>query len=482
MTPEERRPETTLFRPQFIDTHAHLDDPGFADDLQACLERAGAAGVVAIITVGTDLASSEWAVAHAGGNPRVYAAVGVHPHEAGSVTAADFARLAELTKHPKVVAVGETGLDFYRNLAPRAVAEEVFREHLKLAAEAGLPVIVHARQAHETALDVLASVSPAPAAVLHSFDGSLETARRATAMGLCISFTGVLTFRNAEALRAVAGEVPLDRVMVETDCPYLAPQRYRGMRNEPAYVSEVAGTLAQLHGLHVRDVARMTMQNARRFFRLGGIDGPGVIAYPLGDSLYLNITNQCTNACSFCIRFQTDYIGGHCLKLDHEPGVDEVLSALGGEGAAGELAQFQEVVFCGYGEPTCRLDVLKRVGRFLKDLGVQVRLDTNGTGSLQHGRNIVPELAKVVDEISISLNAASADEYTSLCRPRWGVETFPSVIDFIKKAKECFGRVTVTAVSCPGVHVEAVRHLARGLGVEFRLRRHVSHTDTDGTV
>jgi TatD DNase family protein len=266
--------------PGFLDTHAHLDDRRFASDLDACLGRAQAAGVLTIITVGTDLASSEAALALAGRCPQIYAAVGIHPHEAASVQPADFRRLGELAREPKVVAVGETGLDFYRDLAPRPVAEALFRQHLELALSADLPVIIHSRQAHDAVLDILesrphrASGRPhRPTGVLHSFDGPLATARRALDLGLCISFTGVLTYPNAEGLRQVASQLPLDRILLETDCPYLAPQPYRGKRNEPAYVVAVAETLAQLHGLPLADVARITSESARRLFRLRDAGG-----------------------------------------------------------------------------------------------------------------------------------------------------------------------------------------------------------------
>jgi TatD DNase family protein len=176
--------------------------------------------------------------------------------------------------------VGETGLDFYRDLAPRPVAEALFRQHLELALSADLPVIIHSRQAHDAVLDILesrphrASGRPhRPTGVLHSFDGPLATARRALDLGLCISFTGVLTYPNAEGLRQVASQLPLDRILLETDCPYLAPQPYRGKRNEPAYVVAVAETLAQLHGLPLADVARITSESARRLFRLRDAGG-----------------------------------------------------------------------------------------------------------------------------------------------------------------------------------------------------------------
>ena len=264
-----------------VDSHAHLNDPRLAPDLEACLERAGEAGVAAVITVGTDLGSCESAVELAAraadreAGPALYAAVGIHPHEAGSVRPAHFDRLAELAREPRVVAVGETGLDFHRNLAPRAEAEAVFRRHLELALEVGLPVIVHARRAHEAVLDILEGLAVRPPVVLHSFDASLPTAQRALALGCHLSFTGVITFPNAGDLREVARRVPLDRLLIETDSPYLAPQPHRGKRNEPAYVRAVAESLAQLHGLPLHEVARITTRTACRFFRLGGdVRGP----------------------------------------------------------------------------------------------------------------------------------------------------------------------------------------------------------------
>jgi len=253
-----------------VDSHAHLDDPRLAADVAGCLQRARQAGVVAVVTVGTDLASSERAVELSARFSEVYAAVGIHPHEAESARPAHSERLAQLAREPKVVAVGEAGLDFYRNLAPRATAEAVFRRHVELAVEVDLPLIVHGREAHDAILDILEALPRRPPAVLHSFDGSLETAQRALALGCHLSFTGVLTFPNARALREVAGCLPLDRLMVETDCPYLAPQTWRGKRNEPAYVVAVAETLAELNHLPLTDVAQTTTETAFRFFGLGG--------------------------------------------------------------------------------------------------------------------------------------------------------------------------------------------------------------------
>jgi TatD DNase family protein len=255
-------------RHPFIDTHAHLDDPRFAEDLDACLVRAREAGLVAVITVGTDLSSSETAFRLARHHPDVYAAVGIHPHEAASAQPEHFERLAQLLREPEVVAVGETGLDFYRDLSPRPLAEAVFRRHLELALDGDRPVIIHSRQAHDAVLNILEALRQRPRALLHSFDGSLSTARRAVELGLHLSFTGVLTYPSAEPLRRLASQLPLDRLLIETDCPYLPPQAHRGGRNEPAYVTDVAQALADAHGLSLRDVARVTTASARAVFAL----------------------------------------------------------------------------------------------------------------------------------------------------------------------------------------------------------------------
>jgi len=263
-----------------IDSHAHLDDK-FVSDRQHVLERALAADVRSIITVGTDLASSNRAVAlasiHTQGSfsqqqPTVWATVGVHPHDASQLSSEVLAELERLARNDCVVAVGEIGLDFYRNLSPPAVQERAFVEQLELARRLGKPVVIHDRDAHSQVLGLLRQVGKDWQGVMHCFSGDEEMAKQVISMGFFVSLAGPVTFDNAHRLQAVARFVPLERLLIETDCPYLAPQPHRGQRNEPAYVRLVAAKLAELKAVSLERVAEVTTDNAKRLFRLPALE------------------------------------------------------------------------------------------------------------------------------------------------------------------------------------------------------------------
>jgi TatD DNase family protein len=263
-----------------IDTHAHLDFSKFNGDRPAVVERARAAGVTTIVNVGTDLVSSRRAVALAEEYQDVYAAVGVHPHGAKKLDGATLGALRELAQRPKVVAVGEIGLDYYRNLSPRDAQRRAFQAQLAWAAKLGKPVIIHDRDAHDEVLNVLTkwaaglehSTLTGRLGVLHTFSGDLEMAQRAIDLGFYISISGPVTYKNARQLPEIVRALPLDRLLVETDCPFLAPEPYRGKRNEPAYTRLVAERIAELRGIPLDDLARATTANARRLFELANTD------------------------------------------------------------------------------------------------------------------------------------------------------------------------------------------------------------------
>jgi TatD DNase family protein len=449
-----------------VDSHAHLDSKHYATDLDAVIARAGANGVGHILTVGCDLESSRASVDLALRYNNVYASVGIHPHDAGTVNQATIDELARMIEAvDKVVAVGETGLDFYRDRSPRDRQEAAFRSHIQLAKQTGKPLIIHDRNAHDDVVRIMQEENAGDAGgMLHCFSGDLDMAHKCVAMGFYISFAGPLTYPKNDALRNIARTLPIDVMLVETDSPYLAPQNWRGKRCEPAFVRATAEKLAELKGLTLEDVARITSLNAWRLFGIGDVDQSTRIAYVIRNSLYLNITNRCTNHCSFCAKFKDFTVKGHQLCLEREPSVDEVIAAIG------DPLAYDEVVFCGYGEPLLRLDLVKQVAGYLKQQKITVRVNTDGQANLVHGRNILPELAGLVDVISVSLNAPDASTYQKICRSEFGKQGYAALKEFLVEAKKHIPSVTATAVTLPSIDIDACRQVAEDLQVEFRER------------
>lgn len=254
-----------------IDTHSHLFDEKFCSDLPAVLDRAAAAGVERVICLGIDLESSRAAVEIANKYPLVVAAVGIQPNHTAEAQAGDWEAIVKLAEsEPRVVAIGETGLDRYWDRAPFPVQEDYFARHIELARSLRKPFVIHCRDAEKDVVQALRGQEQnGPlAAVMHSFSGDLGTARECLEMGLYVSFAGMVTYPSAQNLRDVAKEVPLDRLLVETDSPYLAPQPVRGKRNEPANVAHTAALLAQVKGVSVAELEAHTTQNAKTLFML----------------------------------------------------------------------------------------------------------------------------------------------------------------------------------------------------------------------
>jgi TatD DNase family protein len=251
-----------------VDSHCHLDFADFGVELDAVVERAGAAGVATMVTICTRLTEFERVRAIAERYSNVWCSVGIHPHEAASEPETDAARLVELARHPRVVGIGETGLDYHYDRSPRERQREVFRAHINAARLARLPLIVHSRNADADTVELLREGASAGGltGVIHCFSSTELLARGALALGFYISLSGILTFRNAEELRRIAREVPAERLLVETDAPYLAPVPHRGKRNEPAFVRHTAACLAGLRGQEPAALAAQTTANFHRLF------------------------------------------------------------------------------------------------------------------------------------------------------------------------------------------------------------------------
>jgi TatD DNase family protein len=250
-----------------VDSHCHLDFPDFSTELDAVVSRARAVGIGRMVTISTRVKRHAQILAIAERFSEVFCSVGTHPHYSDEELDIDSARLIAIAKHAKVVAIGEAGLDYFRNNSPRDAQEQSFREHIKAARESALPLVIHSRDCDVDMARILREESGKGAfpAVLHCFTGGRELAFTAIELGHYVSFTGILTFKNSDALREIAAALPADRVMVETDAPYLAPLPFRGKRNEPAFVTETAKVLAQTRGASDEEIARQTTEN---FFRL----------------------------------------------------------------------------------------------------------------------------------------------------------------------------------------------------------------------
>ena len=453
---------------ELIDSHAHIYGKEFTADFDEMMARAKDAGVGTIIAVGADLESSREACDLAAANEVIYCAVGIHPHDADRVTERCYELVREMAlNNPKVVAIGEVGLDFFRDRSSRTAQEEVFRRFIRMARELSLPLIIHDRDAHDRIMAILKEEKAHEVGgVLHCFSGDLNMALECIEMGFRISIPGTVTYPSNEALREVVRGVKIEQLMVETDAPYLTPVPHRGKRNEPAFVRLAAERIAAVKGLSPEDVGRITSFNTRKLFRIEQPASDETIAYKIRDSLYLNITNRCSNRCTFCPKFEDFAVKGHELKLSHEPNFAEVMAAVDAS------SDFNEVVFCGYGEPLIRLDLVKEVAAELKRRGLRVRINTDGQANLVHGRNILPELAGLVDSLSVSLNSADAEEYQRICNTPFGAAGFQGVCDFLREAPRHVPQVTASAVALPNLDVEKVRELAQALGVDFREREY----------
>jgi len=452
----------------FFDTHAHLCDPAYEGDIAGLIKRADEAEVTWILSASTDLADSVKNIAIARSRSRVLAAVGVHPESAGNVAPGWENELDSILAGGGACAVGECGLDAFHPNPPREIQEPVFRAQVRLALKHRLPLVIHSRKAGLEVLRILeeegAVGEGSPGGVFHCAEADEVLVRAVVNAGFHLGVGGTVTFPKNDIMRNMLVRMPLDRILLETDAPYLAPQPVRGKRNEPAFITHVAAEVAKALGMKVEEVGKRTRENGMKLFVRG--KRQPVVSYDFKGNLYVNLTNRCTAKCAFCTRETTADFRGLSLRLTaaQEPTVEAVVSS------AGDVSRWGEIVFCGYGEPTMRLAELVESARILKGRGARIRLNTNGHGSLFNGRDIVPELAKVIDQVSVSLDAHDEATYMKLVRPEAGPEAWIAVQDFIKA---CVGKIPVvvaTVVGVPGVDLEKARQIAEGLGAKFAVR------------
>lgn len=455
----------------FIDTHAHLAAPEYRRELKDVVERARNTGVSRIISIGSGygIETNTTAVEHTNLFKGMYATVGIHPHEAKSRVADSWDYIRNLVHQGKVVALGEMGLDYFKEYSPREIQIKVLEEQLILAEELKLPIVIHDRDAHEEVYEILRTRSLGnPVGVFHCFSGDPEFAQRCVDLGFYISVPGVITFKKAVQLAQVVESIPLNRILLETDCPFLAPVPYRGKRNEPSYIPIIAKRIAELTGKSVEEIGEITTRNAENLFQLDKLDAAvcdSMLTYEAKGNLYLNITNRCTNNCVYCPKRTGNTLWGLDFDLPVEPSAEEIIERID------DPVHYDEIVFCGLGEPLLRLNAVREVARWLKKQGVRVRVNTDGLANLTHGKDISEEISGIVDTISISLNAHNPETYQRVTRTPHGLEAWNEVKKFIFAMKVAGFEVKASAVRYEGVDIDRCREIAETeLGVSFKAR------------
>ncbi len=449
-----------------IDTHCHLDLLRKEDFEETVRDKS----LEYLLTVGYDRKTIKNALRLSEEYDHVYCAVGFHPHEADKVSDEDIEWLKEVAKSsPKVKALGEMGLDFYKNYSDRKRQEDIFRKQIAVARELGLPIIIHMRDAEEETIRILREEKAYEVGgIMHCFTGSYETMKKAVDLGFYISYSGILTYKNAEGVREVAKKTPTTRILLETDAPFLAPQPVRGKPNKPPYIWHTAEVLASLlPNTSLEDVDRMVSENAKLVLNIANNGRKDTITYEINGKLYINLTNKCNLHCVFCQRERERnfMVKGHWVWVSRDPSVEEVIREIG------DPTRYEEVVFCGYGEPTLRFSALKEIARYVKSKGRRVRVDTNGLMFTFLPKEKLKELKGLVDVWSVSLNAPDKETYNRVCKPAQP-DAFERVVEFIREAlKEGF-EVIVSAVDCPGVDMERTKKLARDLGAKFKHRHY----------
>ncbi len=458
--------------PALVDSHCHLTWERFDVDREEVLARMHAEGVEQAVVVATSVANARACAALCEGREGLFPTAGIHPNDVPAETDDALAALDDLLHGGGFVAVGETGLDYYRDSTDPVRQRKAFDYQCRLALENDLPVIVHIRDrdGSEVAFDDVGRVieaHPGLRGVIHCYTGDIAHAERYLAAGFAISFSGILTFPKGENVRATARHVPIERTLVETDAPFLAPVPRRGKRNEPAYVAHTARALADLKGLSEADVRRITTRNARRLFRLPTQETAGPPTYTIRGALYVNLTNACDAKCTFCPRTHDEFeVKGYDLRRAKDPRFEEIVAAIG------DPARFEEIVFCGFGEPTLRLETLKQVARWVKSRGGRTRLNTNGHADLIHKRPTAPDLVGLIDRVSVSLNAQDRETFERHCPSAFSPDGYTPLLAWIRAARDAGLQVVCTAVAgLEGVDMDACRRIAEeDLGVGWRAR------------
>lgn len=450
-----------------IDTHCHLFFDELYNDLDNIISEARSSGIKYIISPSTNIDTAKKNLDIAEKYPEVFIAVGIHPHDTANFNDEVLIELEKLLVHPKVVAIGEIGLDYHYDFSPREIQKVAFREQLKLAKKHKLPVIIHNRESDADLIKIFEEeVNENLYGQFHCFNGNYEMARRVVELRSFVSFTGNITYPKNDNLRKILQKIEPENLLLETDSPFMSPHPYRGKTNKPSNLKIIAEKIAEIHSLTFDDIIRTTNFSAYKLFKIGKL--PEVsFTYKIGNTLYINVTNRCNASCTFCDREGYASVAGYNLRMPKsmEPPAEVFIREIG------DPKQYNEIVFCGFGEPTIRIDVVKKIAEYVKANGGKTRLNTDGHGNVINKRNILPELQGLIDSVSISLNSADPDQYARLMQIDKSM--FYAMVEFTREAKKYIPEVVVTIVDLKEVDEKKARKFAEEeLGVKFRSREY----------
>ncbi len=420
-----------------IDSHCHLNLQHFEDDREAALARAVSDGVVGFVNIGYDRESLRETLELVERYPFVFGAAGVHPHDAATLDDEMDAKVRHALDHPRVVAVGEIGLDFYRNLAPREVQIETFRKMIKLAREKEKPIIIHCRDAFNEVIDVLESEGGTYRGIFHAFSAGEAEARKVSELGFHVGIGGVATYRNARLGETVAA-IPLDRIVLETDSPYLTPHPWRGKRNEPSFVTHVARAVARAKGLSPAEVDRATIESTCVALGISAEAMPRPV-YRIEGAVYIQAA------------------AADPADLD-----------------AAALDGVSEAIITGFSDPLERPEHVLGLASRARERGWRVRVNTAGLANQAAGRDVTHELKGNVDEVNVVLFGASARAHDELAYPGVGNEGWAAIRDFVRSAASAGIETVCEFVAVPGFEPEPCREFAHELGAKYDIRMYRS--------
>ena len=420
-----------------IDSHCHLNLEHFEDDRDITVARAVSDGVTAFMNIGYDRSSIRQTLELLEQYPFMFAAAGVHPHDAASYTPELDAEVRAALEHPRVVAVGEIGLDFYRDIAPRETQTDVFRKMIALSREKHKPIVIHCRDAFNEVIQTLIDEGGTYHGIFHAFSAGDAEARSVFQLGFHIGIGGVITYKNARLADTVA-MLPIEKLVIETDSPYLTPHPWRGKRNEPAFVAHVVRTIARVKNMTVAEVDRITTQNYLDAMGLG----PGALpppVYKIGDEVYIQ--------------------GAAATPSDLDPIAPDGIT---------------EAILTGVVDPLENLENTLAISTLARERGWRVRVNSSGFANQAAGRDVTKELAGIVDEIDVTLFGVNAKQHDELAYPTVGSEGWEVMRDFVRCSVASGIETVCEFVAVPGFDPEPCREFARSLGARYDIRMYRS--------